>query len=345
MPVVIKVDPLKPDADKVRLAADAIRAGKLVAFPTETVYGLGADAFNEEAAAKIFEVKGRPPDNPLIVHVSGVGQAGELGVLTHRIEEIMERVWPGPITFVVRKKAQLPDVVTAGLSTVALRCPAHPVALKLIELSGTPIAAPSANRAGRPSPTRAEHVVEDLGEGVDAVLDAGRTFFGVESTIVDVSGEKPVLLRPGPFTVEELRGIFGEVEVPEFARGLGEAKVALAPGMKYRHYAPDTPLIIVELDLMKAANYLRRRGLKVAALCALGKCAEADAVLHLGSDPYEVARNLFDVLRDVDRYGVDVALAPAIEERGIGLAVMNRLRKAAGFKIAREIKDLAALVP
>lgn len=345
MPSIIKVDPLKPDADKVRRAADAIRAGKLVAFPTETVYGLGADAFNEEAAAKVFKVKGRPPDNPLIVHVSGVGQAGELGVLTRRIEEIMERVWPGPITFVVKKKAQLPDVVTAGLSTVALRCPAHPVALKLIELSGTPIAAPSANRAGRPSPTSAEHVMEDLGEGVDVVLDAGRTFFGVESTIVDVSEEKPVLLRPGPFTVEELRRIFGEVEVPEFARGLGEAKVALAPGMKYRHYAPDTPLIIVEFDLAKAANYLRRRGLKVAALCALGKCAEADAVLHLGSDPYEVARNLFDVLRNVDKYGVDVALAPAIEERGIGLAIMNRLRKAAGFKIAREIKDLAALVP
>ncbi|MFB6489759.1 MAG: L-threonylcarbamoyladenylate synthase [Thermoproteus sp. AZ2] len=337
--LILRVDPLRPDPEKIRAAAEAIRAGGLVAFPTETVYGLGADAFNGEASAKIFKVKGRPADNPLIVHVRGVDQAQEIGDIPAGALEVMERVWPGPITFVVKKKANLPDVVTAGLPTVALRCPAHPTALKLIELSGTAIAAPSANKAGRPSPTRAEHVVEDLGEAVDVVLDAGPTFFGVESTIIDVTRGRPVLLRPGPFTAEEIKAIFGDVEIPAFARGLGEAEVALAPGMKYRHYAPDTPLLLAE-DLGEAAAYLRSRGLRVAVLCALDKCADGDAVLRLGSEPYEVAKNLYDALRTVDRLGVDVAIGPVLEERGIGLAVMNRLRKAAGFRVAKDIKDL-----
>lgn len=341
---LIRVDPLNPRREDIEEAARAIKAGGLVAFPTETVYGLGADAFNENASAKVFKVKGRPADNPLIVHVSSVEMALNIGDLPDRVVDIAKRVWPGPITFVVKKKAELPAVVTAGLPTVALRCPAHPVALRLIEEAGTPIAAPSANKAGRPSPTEASHVLEDLGDSVDVLLDAGRTFFGVESTIIDVTKEPPVLLRPGPFTLEELKSIFGEVEVPPFARGLGEADVALAPGMKYRHYAPEKPLVLVEFDLRLAVDLAHEEGLKAAVLCMVDKCAEGDVVLKLGSDLYEIAKNLYDALRRIDKTNADVAIAPTVPERGIGLAIMNRLRKASGFKIAKSAEDFKRLL-
>ncbi|MEZ0248921.1 MAG: L-threonylcarbamoyladenylate synthase [Thermoproteus sp.] len=341
---ILKVDPLRPRLEDIAEAASVVKSGGLVAFPTETVYGLGADAFNGEATAKIFKAKGRPADNPLIVHVSSLDQALEVGEFPEEVATIAKRVWPGPITFVVKKRATLPASVTAGLPTVALRCPAHPVALKLIELAGTPIAAPSANKAGRPSPTEARHVVEDLGDSVDVVLDAGRTFFGVESTIIDATKRPPVLLRPGPFSVEELKSIFGDVVVPDFARGLREADAALAPGMKYRHYAPNTPLVLAEFDLADAVKIAKNKGLKVAVLCMAGRCAEGDVVFELGSDLYEVAKNLYDSLRRVDKAGVDVAIAPTVEERGIGLAIMNRLRKASGFKIARSPEDMAKLI-
>jgi L-threonylcarbamoyladenylate synthase len=341
---ILRVDPLNPRGEDVAEAAAVIRSGGLVAFPTETVYGLGADAFNAEASARIFKAKGRPADNPLIVHVSSLDMALEIGDMPDRAVEVAKRAWPGPITFVVRKRAELPAVVTAGLPTVALRCPAHPVALRLIEAAGTPIAAPSANKAGRPSPTEASHVVEDLGDSVDLVLDAGRTFFGVESTIIDVTREPPVLLRPGPFTVEELRDILGDVEIPPFARGLGEADVALAPGMKYRHYAPEVPLILVDFDLASATEAVRGLGLRVAVLCLAGKCADADATIYVGSDPYEIAKNLYDALRRLDKAKVDIALVPTVAERGIGLAVMNRLRKASGFKLAKNEAELRGLL-
>ncbi|MGC9117789.1 MAG: L-threonylcarbamoyladenylate synthase [Thermoproteus sp.] len=341
---IVRVDPLNPRDEDIAEAAAVIRSGGLVAFPTETVYGLGADAFNAEASARIFKAKGRPADNPLIVHISSLDMALELGDMPERAVEVAKKAWPGPITFVVKKKADLPAVVTAGRPTVALRCPAHPVALKLIEAAGTPIAAPSANKAGRPSPTEASHVAEDLGDSVDLILDAGRTFFGVESTIVDVTREPPVLLRPGPFTVEELKSLLGEVEIPPFARGLGEADVALAPGMKYRHYAPETPLILVDFDLASAVRATHELGLRVAVLCLAGRCADADAAINVGSDLYEIAKNLYDALRRVDKVKVDVALAPTVPERGIGLAIMNRLRKASGFKLAASEEELRRLL-
>ncbi len=341
---LIRVDPLSPRREDIEEAARIIRAGGLVAFPTETVYGLGADAFNEEASTRIFKVKGRPADNPLIVHVSSVDMALNIGELPDHVVDIAKRVWPGPITFVAKKKAELPRAVTAGLPTVALRCPAHPVALRLIEEAGTPIAAPSANKAGKPSPTEASHVLEDLGDSIDVLLDAGRTFFGVESTIVDVTKEPPVLLRPGPFTLEELRSLFGEVVVPSFAKGLGEADVALAPGMKYRHYAPEKPLVLVEFDLKLAVDIAHEKGLKVAVLCMHDKCVEGDVVLKVGADLYEIAKNLYDSLRKIDRTNADVAIAPTVPEQGIGLAIMNRLRKASGYRIARSAEDLRRLL-
>jgi L-threonylcarbamoyladenylate synthase len=188
------------------------------------------------------------------------------------------------------------------------------------------------------------HVLEDLDGEVDLIIDGGPTFFGVESTIINITKRPPVLLRPGPFTVEELERFFGAVEIPPVARGVAEAEVALAPGMKYRHYAPETTLVVVHFDLGDAVRALKSRGFRVAVLCAVGKCAEADYVIDMGSDLYEVARNLYKSLRDLDRLGVDVGLAPALEERGIGLAIMNRLRKAAGHREVFNTGQLLSVV-
>ncbi|ACB40667.1 L-threonylcarbamoyladenylate synthase [Pyrobaculum neutrophilum] len=337
---ILRTDPLRPDPQVVKTAAEVLRRGGIVAAPTETVYGLFADARSDAGCARVFKAKGRPPDNPLIVHVDSVEMATEVAEVPAELYEVLKRVWPGPLTLVLKSKGVVSRCVTAGLETVAVRAPAHPVPLAIIRELGAPIAGPSANKAGRPSPTAAEHVVEDLGGEVDVVVDGGPTFFGVESTIIDVTKRPPLLLRPGPFTVEELERFFGPIEVPPVARGLSEADVAVAPGMKYRHYAPDTPLVVVHFDLSAAAAALRSRGLRVAVLCAVGKCAEADAVLRLGDDIYEVAKNLYGALRELDRLSVDVGLVPAVEERGIGLAVMNRLRKAAGHREAFNLEDL-----
>jgi len=341
--VLVKCDPLRPDPDIVKRAAEVLKRGGVVAAPTETVYGLFAHAYSEAGCRKVFQVKRRPMDNPLIVHVDSVEMAESVAYIPPELRDILRRVWPGPITVVVKSRGVLPRCVTAGLDTVAVRAPAHPIPLAIIRELGAPIAGPSANRAGRPSPTTAEHVLEDLGDEVDLIVDGGPTFFGVESTIVDVTRTPPVLLRPGPFTVEELEKFFGRVEVPPVARGLAEADVALAPGMKYRHYAPETPLVIVHFDLEEAVKWLEARGLRVAVLC-VGECPKAKRTIPLGGDLYEAAKNLYDALRRLDKLGVDIGVVPAIEERGIGLAIMNRLRKASGHREARRPEDLATIV-
>jgi len=341
--VLVKCDPLRPDPDIVKRAAEVLRGGGVVAAPTETVYGLFAHAYSEAGCRKVFQVKRRPMDNPLIVHVDSVEMAESVAYIPPELRDILRRIWPGPITVVVKSRGVLPRCVAAGLDTVAVRAPAHPIPLAIIRELGAPIAGPSANRAGRPSPTTAEHVLEDLGDEVDLIVDGGPTFFGVESTIVDVTRTPPILLRPGPFTVEELEKFFGRVEVPPVARGLAEADVALAPGMKYRHYAPETPLVIVHFDLEEAVRWLEARGLSVAVLC-VGKCPKVKHTIPLGGDLYEAAKNLYDALRQLDKLGVDIGVVPAVEERGIGLAIMNRLRKAASHKEARRPEDLAAIV-
>ncbi len=354
---VRKVDPLNPDPSIIREASDYVRRGSLVAFPTETVYGLGADTFNGEACLRIFKAKGRPPDNPLIVHIAGVYDLDKVAIDVPEIAlSVVKKAWPGPLTLILPKSPDVPREVTAGRNTVAVRSPAHPVALELIKVSNTPIAAPSANKSGRPSPTLAEHVIEDyMNEDVDIMLlDAGPTFFGVESTIIDVTRNPPVLLRPGPFTIEELRKLFNtEIMIPEFARGLGEADIALAPGMKYRHYAPRTQLIVVEcgdygslIRLLRdtVINYLNRK-LRVALLITKETANELMKYPEIGElpiiilgyrgNPYTIAASLFDSLRNLDKLNVDLGIAEGIEERGIGLAVMNRLRKASGFSIVK----------
>lgn len=348
-PLVVKVDPEKPDAGAVRLAAEVLLQGGLVAFPTETVYGLGAVADNREAVIRIFKVKGRPPDNPLILHLASAEWlhmvARDIPPAAYRLAE---KFWPGPLTLILHRSANVIDEVTASLPKVAVRVPAHPVAQLLLEKVGRPVAAPSANKSGRPSPTSAEHVLEDFDGEIDAVVDAGETLHGVESTIIDLTAEPPVLLRPGALPVEEVEKVLGsKIVVPEFARGLGEADVALAPGTKYRHYAPRAEMLVVEAEdysnLTPLVEEVKRialekasKGLRVGVLCS-DETREAytgvGLVESLGprSNMFLVARNLFKALRKLDRAGIDFIVAEGFEERGLGLTVMNRLRKAAGF--------------
>jgi L-threonylcarbamoyladenylate synthase len=354
VPRVLRTDPVNPDRRVIEEAAAVIRRGGLVAFPTETVYGLGCDAFNSRAALNVFRAKERPPDNPLIVHIADLDQLREVasGVPDY-VREAARRAWPGPLTFVLQKAGRVPKEVTGGRSTVAVRMPAHPVALELIRAAGTPIAAPSANVSGKPSPTTAEHVLEDFADNplVDVVIDGGPTFFGVESTIVDVTRDPPLLLRPGPYTLEELEKILGRrVEVPAFARGMAEAEEAVAPGMRYRHYSPETPLLVVDCPrerglvetLVRLAKDRLRQGLKVALLVSREVADLVDEALRgsvrvivVGSrqNLYTVARNLYKALRDLDKLDVDIGIAEGYEERGVGLAIMNRLRKASGRNV------------
>jgi len=349
---VLKCSPDSLESSVLEEAARVIRRGGLVAFPTETVYGLGADAFNGEAVKRIFMVKGRPADNPVIVHIASLE---DLGLVASSIPErawsLAERVWPGPLTIVVPRNPRVPSAVSGGLDTVAVRMPAHPVALGLIREAETPIAAPSANPSGKPSPVTAEHVVRDLCGGIDLVIDGGETFMGVESTVIDLTRDPPVLLRPGPYPVDRIEEIIGaRILVTDQARGLGAAERPLAPGMKYRHYSPDTPLILVESPDLESlasaveAEALRRlsSGMRVAVIASeetrptysrLGRLGAI--ILTLGSrrDLPGIARKLYHALRRVDELGVDIAIVEGYPEDGIGLAVMNRLRKASTKRI------------
>lgn len=336
----------------VERAAAILREGGLVAFPTETVYGLGADGFNPEAVARIFAAKGRPADNPLILHVTGADMLeGVARELPPPARALMDAFWPGPLTLVLPRGPAVPAAVSAGLDTVAVRAPAHPVALALIRAAGRPLAAPSANRSGRPSPTRAEDVLEDLAGRIDAILDGGPTGIGVESTVVDVTVSPPVLLRPGGVPSEVLAAALPGLRRAEAgAGGDGGAGPARSPGMKYAHYAPRARVILVLGPAGRVAEAVRRRaeslaqeGRRVAILAteetagayhALGARA---AVQVLGSrgDPAGAGRRLFAALRDLDRLGAEVILAEGLPEAGLGEAVMDRLRRA-----AREVIDV-----
>lgn len=343
---IIKINPVFPEESKIKEAAEVIKRGGLVAFPTETVYGLGANCYNESAVLKIFIVKGRPPDNPLIVHISNFEMLKEVSEeISELVYKVAKVAWPGPITVVIKKSKKVPYSVTGGLETVAVRMPAHPVALKLIEESGVPIAAPSANLSGKPSPTNATHVITDLFNKVDIIIDSGETFFGVESTIIDATRETPILLRPGPFTVEELQEKIGiRVEVPKVARGISEAEKALAPGMKYRHYAPKAKMVLVagkdlEEIVGKVVAISKKERVKSVVL-ATDETMEYYAqekidAISLGTrkNLYSVAKNLYSKLRECDEKEVELIICESFEERGIGLAIMNRLRKASGGKI------------
>ncbi len=332
---IYKVDPEKPSDDVIEECIEILKRGGLVVFPTETVYGLGAYTFNPKAVLKIFEVKRRPPTNPLIVHISELEQLNEIvAEIPDVVFELAEKFWPGPLTLVLKKNPKVPDVVTAKLDTVAVRMPAHPVALKLARI---PIVAPSANIAGKPSPTTAEHVIKDLYGKVDAIIDAGETPYGVESTIIDLTKKPPVLIRPGALPVEKIEKILGSIKI--------QTKTPF-----YQHYTPNTSLLVIETeDYSNFEEYARKfesvvRDLakdKNVAIIVSKELAEKISVnarvILLGSrkDMYELCRNLFKSLRRLDELNVDLGVIEGFEEKGLGLTLMDRIRNASNFKILK----------
>ena len=332
---ILKIDPSNIDNLKIKKAARVIKNGGLVAFPTETVYGLGADALNPSAGVKIFEAKNRPLDDPLIVHIAEKNDLFRVVKEIHQITlDLAAEFWPGPLTLVLKKSEIIPDIITGGLNTVAVRMPLHPVALNLIKEARTPIAAPSANLFGRTSPTTAQHVLEDLTGKIDLIIDGGRTNIGVESTIVDLTRQPFCVLRPGGVSLEKLRTIIPQVE-------LFQPKDVLAPGMYPRHYAPQARVILVQDDgknrvgkIRKLASELKSQGYSFGILTTEENRNKYGGYnvksLGPGDDLAACATNLFSVLRDFDRQNVDVIIAEGAKEEGLGLAIMDRLRKAAG---------------
>lgn len=347
--LVLKVDSEKPQMEKICVAADFIKKGGLVAFPTETVYGLGADALNSKAVRALFEAKKRPLDNPPIVHVADVKDVYRLArEVPLKAEKLMKTFWPGPLTLIFRRLEIVPDVTVAGLDTIAVRMPGHNVALALIRESGCCISAPSANLAGKPSPTTAKHVLDDLNGRIDAVLDAGPTNIGVESTVLDMTVDPLQILRPGGTPYEVLKRMLARVELHPVAVAETELCVekARSPGMKHRHYAPDADVIVVEGELSSVVGKVKElsefymsKGKKAGVLATDETVGyyRADVVKSLGSrsDLRVVAKNLFRFLREFDLEGVDVIIAEGIPTEGLGLAVMNRLRRASGYNIVK----------
>ncbi len=326
-------------------ASRLLRAGGLVAFPTETVYGLGANALDEDAVRAIFAAKGRPADNPLIVHIHDEAQLDALCEVPALARPLMRAFWPGPLTILMPKKDTVPSVVTAGLPTVAVRMPSHPVALAMLRACGLPIAAPSANRSGKPSPTTAGHVLEDMFGRIPLILDGGASEVGLESTVLDVCHGQPCILRPGGVTRDMLQDALGmEVAVAgSVLRPLQKNETALSPGMRYRHYSPDGQVSLVtgeEEDVLQALRLLYQeaaaRGERACVMCFTEHAgALSDCQPHtLGSmrDDGEVAHRLFDILRELDHEGMQAIFSEVVAPEGVGLAVMNRLGRAAAFR-------------
>ncbi len=340
--IILKAGSPNEEDSALQYAAEILKSGGIVAFPTETVYGLGANALDAEAVEGIFKVKMRPFDNPLIVHVTGMEQAEELVRFSPQEAAVLAgHFWPGPLTLIFPKKELVPDITTAGLSSVAVRVPAHPLALKLISRAGIPLAAPSANLSGRPSPTTADHVLEDMAGRIDAVLDGGACSVGVESTVLSLLSGPPALLRPGGVTLEMLEAVL-QKKILDLTAGRGEdfKGVPPSPGMKYRHYAPRAPLYLVEGEGASQKQQLvalsesftlqgRRLGLIIFEESEGVFPAPVVKVLSSRKDPRLAAERLFAVLRSMDSLEVEVIVAEGLEEKEMGRAVMNRLRKAA----------------
>jgi L-threonylcarbamoyladenylate synthase len=336
---LLRVDPVNPEPEKIALAAAEIRAGGLVAFPTETVYGLGANALDAAAVGRIFEAKSRPSEDPLIVHI---GKIEDLASVTDSIPDLVsilaEAFWPGPLTLVLPKSRLVPGNVSAGLNNVAVRMPAHPVALALLEAAGVPIAAPSANRFGHTSPTSAVHVQQDLGGYIDLILDGGETSVGVESTVLDLTHTPPIILRPGGLTREELERVIGPVGMQE----KNEPGPQISPGLLDSHYAPRARLILFTGEnptVLEKIGHLATRQLEIGKHVGL-LLADEDEVeiretgfttilLGKSNDLAQIARNLYAGLHKLDDLGVDVILAHSFSEQGLGLAINDRLRRAA----------------
>jgi L-threonylcarbamoyladenylate synthase len=326
-------------------AAECVRNGGVVVFPTETVYGLGADALNGEAVEKIFKAKGRPQDNPLIIHVASKNVELYAKEIPQIAKNLMDKFWPGPLTIILKKNDIVPDVTSANLNSIGIRMPNNEIARRLIELSNTTIAAPSANISGRPSPTDFKRCIEDLDGKVDYILGGTQSDIGVESTIVDCTTVPPVVLRPGSITLEMLREVDSSIEIDKaIMKKPTENLKPKAPGMKYRHYAPNAKVIIISGErkktvekIIEMVHYNIEKGKKVCILTVEENAKEykegISIVLGSSKDLPAVARNLFEALRKCDDLKADLILAEAYKEEGVGLAIMNRLNKAAGFNI------------
>ena len=327
---------LKPD--EIDQAAQIIKNGGIVAMPTETVYGLAANALDGKAVAQIFKAKGRPMDNPLIVHVADVAQAKTLVRSFPREAEILaEKFWPGPLTIILPKADIIPDEVSAGLDTVAVRIPFDPIARKLISLS-CPLAAPSANLSGSPSPTSVKHVIDDMDGRIDAIIDGGDCEVGVESTVITLAGDRPRLLRPGGITVEQLREVIGEVEIDDaVVNPLKDGVKAASPGMKYKHYSPKATVILLRGTSKGYVDYVNSHNDgKTAALCYHEETESLNIpyiVLGAENDQKTQAHNLFTALRQADELGIETVYAHCPNRKGVGLAIYNRIIRAAGFEI------------
>jgi L-threonylcarbamoyladenylate synthase len=330
--------------EEIKAAARILMAGGLVAFPTETVYGLGANALDVNAVEKIFLAKGRPADNPLIVHVAEASAMEKLAMdIPAEAYVLAAAFWPGPLTLVLKKRDVVPDVVTGGLDSVAVRIPDHPVALALLRAAGVPVAAPSANISGRPSPTTARHVLDDLTGRIDAVVDGGSCDVGVESTVLDIRDGLPLVLRPGGVTPAQIATVLGkDCPVAVWQKDSGDAPPS--PGLKYLHYSPAAPMYVVRgsqpavtEEIRTLNNRFRREGKQVGLLLSAEMAAtlQGDVVEVLGQrdDAPELAANLYSCLRRLDKRGVDVIVAEGYREEGLGLALMNRMKKAAGPRI------------
>lgn len=330
--VVLTVSNEHPEKSIVERASTVLRDGGLVAFPTETVYGLGADALNPIAVEKVFQAKGRPADNPLIVHIAEAGQLHELAAsVSLTAQKLAGNFFPGPLTLVVKRKPFVPDIVTAGLDTVAIRMPNHPVPVALIKALQRPLVGPSANLSGRPSPTTAQHVFNDLNGKIDVILDAGPTTLGVESTVVDTTTEPPTILRLGGLTIEQLEEVIGDIRLADSIEALKRS-----PGTRHRHYAPKARVIIIEQHNAAQAHEtlvrLQNQGKIVGGLfhsIHLNNVSEENFFLYLPSDMHAYSRQMFHTLRSLDEQGVDVILVEAVPETGLGRTIMDRLRRAA----------------
>lgn len=345
--IIQKVNPIDLQKVDFQLAEKILKEGNLVAFPTETVYGLGGDALDEEASKKIYEAKGRPSDNPLIVHIA---QIEALNILAYDVPkeayDLADAFWPGPLTMILKKSAVVPYGTTGGLDTVAVRMPSHPVARKLLQESGMYIAAPSANLSGRPSPTIAEHVIEDMDGRIAMIIDGGSAQIGLESTIVDLTGRTPMILRPGYITLEMLKKVVPSIEYDPavIARKPEKNIVAKAPGMKYRHYAPKGQLTIFEGTMQNVVDTINQKTLEKmkqgyqVGILATDETKEAyqqGYVKSIGSrkDEEAIAAHLFGILRDFDTLGVSYIYSESFEDNALSQAIMNRLLKAAGYQM------------
>lgn len=343
---VIKIDADNIDVSLIEEAGNLIEKGELVAFPTETVYGLGGDALDPDASMKIYSAKGRPSDNPLIVHISDFSDMNRLSDnIPDDAKKLSDAFWPGPLTMIVEKSDAVPDATTGGMNTVAVRMPNHKIALELIRRSGCLIAAPSANTSGRPSPSEAKHVIEDLSGKIAMIIDGGSVGIGIESTIIDLTEDVPMVLRPGYITPQMLSDVLGkEVIIDPGILASDDTRKPKAPGMKYKHYAPKAQMIIVDGERDKVVSFINERteqrkseNKKIAVIASeeTKSLYDADVVLSMGSrqDEDSIARHLYKILRECDELEVDEIFSESFKTPRIGQAIMNRMLKAAGHQV------------